>query len=90
MFVRGEGGCLWEERMDVCGRGGWMCAGGEGGCVWEGRVMCVGGEGGCVRPFVDRGRHLGQHCRMPTLQTSYLYNIKKDRHEGKIVPTVLL
>ena len=60
MCVGGEGGCVWEGRVDVCGRGGWMCVGGEGGCVWEGRVDVY-------RSFVDRGRHLGQHCRMPTL-----------------------
>ena len=45
MCVGGEGGCVWEGRVDVCGRGGWMCVGGEGGCVWEGRVN-VCGRGG--------------------------------------------
>ena len=38
MCVGGEGGCVWQGRVDVCGRGGWMCVEGEGGCVWEGRV----------------------------------------------------
>ena len=33
--------CVWDGRVDVCGRGGWMCVGGEDGCVWEEKGECV-------------------------------------------------